>query len=110
MTPRLSRLLRPETIAVIGGGDWCRLVVEQCRSMGFAGQIWPVHPKAEEIAGLPAYASVADLPAAPDASFIGVNRFATVDIVADLSARNAGGAVCFASGFLEAPSRGCRRR
>ncbi|MEC9310743.1 MAG: CoA-binding protein, partial [Pseudomonadota bacterium] len=102
MTPRLSRLLRPETIAVIGGGDWCRLVVEQCRSMGFAGQIWPVHPKAEEIAGLPAYASVADLPAAPDASFIGVNRFATVDIVADLAARNAGGAVCFASGFLEA--------
>lgn len=102
MTPRLSRLLRPETIAVIGGGDWCRLVVEQCRSMGFAGQIWPVHPKAEEIAGLPAYASVADLPAAPDASFIGVNRFATVDIVADLASRDAGGAVCFASGFLEA--------
>ena len=70
--------------------------------MRFAGEIWPVHPKAEEIAGLPAFASVADLPEAPDACFIGVNRHATVDIVAQLAARGAGGAVCFASGFLEA--------
>ncbi len=102
MIPDLSRLLRPKNIAVIGGGDWCRLVIEQCKAMRFAGQIWPVHPKSAEIAGLPAYASIADLPGVPDASFIGVNREATVDIVGQLAARGAGGAVCFASGFLEA--------
>ncbi|MEL0438397.1 acetate--CoA ligase family protein [Phycobacter sp. K97] len=100
--PELSRLIRPKNIAVVGGGDWCRLVIEQCQAMRFEGQIWPVHPKAEEIAGLTAYASIADLPEAPDAAFIGVNRHATVDVVGQLSACGAGGAVCFASGFLEA--------
>ncbi|MCB4457819.1 acetate--CoA ligase family protein [Leisingera sp. McT4-56] len=98
----LNRLFRPKTIAVIGGGAWCRLVIEQCQKMGFQGTIWPVHPKAEEVAGLPAYKDADSLPEAPDAAFIGVNRFATIEVVRALSARGAGGAVCFASGFLEA--------
>lgn len=98
----LNRLFRPKTIAVVGGGAWCRLVIEQCQKMGFDGEIWPVHPKAEELAGLPVYQDVASLPQAPDATFVGVNRFATIEVVRDLAARDAGGAVCFASGFLEA--------
>lgn len=98
----LNRLFRPKTIAVVGGGAWCKLVIEQCQKMGFDGQIWPVHPKAEELAGLPVYRDIDSLPEAPDASFIGVNRFATIDVVRALSQRGAGGAVCFASGFLEA--------
>ncbi|MEW2912023.1 acetate--CoA ligase family protein [Leisingera sp. JC11] len=98
----LNRLFRPKTIAVIGGGAWCRLVIEQCQKMGFEGTIWPVHPKADEVAGLPAFKDVDSLPDAPDAAFIGVNRFITIEVVRALSARGAGGAVCFASGFLEA--------
>ena len=98
----LNRLFRPKTIAVVGGGAWCRLVIEQCQKMGFDGEIWPVHPKEEELAGLPVYRDVASLPEAPDATFVGVNRFATIEVVRDLAARDAGGAVCFASGFLEA--------
>ncbi|SHI39811.1 Acyl-CoA synthetase (NDP forming) [Shimia gijangensis] len=98
----LSRLFRPKTIAVVGGGAWCALVIEQCHKMGFDGEIWPVHPKADTVGGLPVYKDVAALPEAPDATFIGVNRFLTIEIVAALSARGAGGAVCFASGFLEA--------
>jgi acyl-CoA synthetase (NDP forming) len=102
MAHDLSRLLRPRNIAVIGGGAWCRSVVAQCQKMGFSGPIWPVHPTAEEIAGVQVYRDIADLPAPPDASFIGVNRRATVQVMRGLSARGAGGAVCFASGFLEA--------
>ena len=98
----LSRLLRPRSIAVIGGGAWCRSVIEQCQKMGFEGEIWPVHPEGGEIGGLPVFTSVDELPSAPDAAFIGVNRFATVELVQALSRTGAGGAVCFASGFLEA--------
>lgn len=102
MTRDLSRLIRPRSIAVIGGGVWCASVIEQCQRMGFDGPIWPVHPKRAEMAGLATFASLADLPGVPDASFIGVNRMATVDTVRDLSDMGAGGAVCFASGFREA--------
>lgn len=97
----ISRLFRPKTIAVVGGGAWCALVIEQCRKMGFDGEIWPVHPTVDVMAGMPAYKSIDVLPSAPDATFIGVNRFLTIEIVRALAACGAGGAVCFASGFLE---------
>ena len=102
---RLDRLLRPRTIAVLGAG-WARNVIEQCQKMGFKGQVWPVHPTRTEIGGLKAYPSLADLPSAPDATFIGVNRFATIDVVAELKAMGAGGAICFASGWTEAGEPG----
>lgn len=102
---RLDRLLRPKTIAVLGAG-WARNVIEQCQKMGFEGQVWPVHPTRADIGGLKAYASLADLPEAPDATFIGVNRMATVDVVAELAAMGAGGAICFASGWTEAGESG----
>ncbi|WP_137111336.1 acetate--CoA ligase family protein [Rhodobacter sp. SY28-1] len=102
---RLDRLLRPRHIAVLGAG-WALNVIEQCQKMGFKGPVWPVHPTKAEIGGLKAYASLADLPAPPDATFIGVNRFATIDVVADLAALGAGGAICFASGWTEAGEPG----
>lgn len=98
---RLDRLLRPRHIAVLGAG-WGLNVIEQCRKMGFEGPVWPVHPTKEQIGDLKAYPSLADLPDAPDATFIGVNRFATIDVVAELAAMGAGGAICFASGWTEA--------
>ncbi|HAM89998.1 MAG TPA: acyl-CoA synthetase [Rhodobacteraceae bacterium] len=102
MVRDLSRLLRPRSVAVIGGGVWCENVVQQCRAIGFRGAIWPVHPTRTEIAGAPAFEGLAGLPSAPDAVFIGVNRTLTVQLVAQLAEMGAGGATCFASGFREA--------
>lgn len=97
----LSRLLRPKSIAVIGGGHWGAAVIAQCRKMGFDGPIWPVHPRADAIEGYRCFRAVDDLPSGPDAVFVGVNRHATIDVVAALSRCGAGGAICFASGFAE---------
>ncbi|WP_170412315.1 acetate--CoA ligase family protein [Ruegeria arenilitoris] len=102
MSKDLNRLLRPKSIAVIGGGAWCQQVILQSERMGYAGQVWPVHPKASDIAGHTVFARLEDLPQAPDAVFIGINRHATIEAVQTLSAMGAGGAVCFASGFSEA--------
>ncbi|UDF28819.1 UNVERIFIED_ORG: acetate--CoA ligase family protein [Roseateles sp. XES5] len=103
MIRSLDRLIRPKSIAVFGGKE-ARRVIFQCDKMGFAGEIWPVHPREDEILGRKCYRSVADLPGAPDASFVGVNRELTIGIIRDLAARGAGGAVCYASGFREAIS------
>ena len=97
----LSRLLRPRSIAVLGSG-WAKNVVEQCQKMGFDGPVWPVHPSRDDIGGVKCYRSLADLPSAPDATFIGVNRHATLGVVQELAAMGAGGATCFASGWTEA--------
>jgi len=99
---RLTRLFNPRTIAVIGGGAWGSEVIRQCQKIGFGGDIWVVHPSKYDVAGLTPYRAIADLPGVPDAVFIGVNRYATVDAVRALSGIGAGGAICFASGFREA--------
>jgi acetate---CoA ligase (ADP-forming) len=102
---RLDRLLRPKSIAVMGA-VWAGNVIAQCAKMGFAGPVWPVHPTKPMIGALKAYPSLADLPDTPDATFIGVNRHATVGIVGELQAMGAGGAICFASGWTEAGEAG----
>ncbi|MEX0308708.1 MAG: acetate--CoA ligase family protein [Tateyamaria sp.] len=100
----LTRLLRPKSIAVIGGGAWCASVIAQAERFGFGGAIWPVHPTKPVVGGLGAFPSVSDLPTPPDAAFVGVNRHVTVDVIDQLSRAGSGGAVCFASGFSEATS------
>jgi acyl-CoA synthetase (NDP forming) len=97
----LSRLIRPKSIAVFGGKEAGR-VVEQCKKMGYTGEIWPVHPTKDEVHSYKCYRSVADLPAAPDAAFVGVNRTLTIEIMRQLRDKGAGGAICYASGFSEA--------
>ena len=97
----LGRLFRPKSVAVIGGGYWARSIIEQCRKIGFQGAIYPIHPMATDVGGIPVYRTLVDLPETPDAAFICVNRNATIDVVRELSQMRAGGAVCFASGFLE---------
>lgn len=100
----MKRLLQPRTIAVIGGGNWCENVVRECCKLGFTGEIWPIHPTRTAIGGKKAVKSLSELENAPDASFVGVNRNSTIEIVRELSRMGAGGAVCFAAGFSEAQS------
>jgi acyl-CoA synthetase (NDP forming) len=100
-----TRLLQPQSIAVFGGGV-AEELVRQCDRMEYEGEIWPVHPKKDEIRGRKVYRSVAELPASPDAAYVGVNRNLTIDIVRDLAARGAGGAICYATGFTEAGEEG----
>jgi acyl-CoA synthetase (NDP forming) len=101
----IERLLKPRSIAVFGGAQ-AQEVIRQSDLMGYKGEIWPVHPKKTEILGRTVYRSVEDLPVSPDAAYVGVNRHLTIDIVRDLAARDAGGAICYATGFTEAGEEG----
>ena len=96
----ISRFLNPKSVATFGGG-WAANVIQQLQKSGYQGDIWPIHPSRSEICGIRCYPDLASVPGTPDASFIGVNRHQTIEVVRQLSARNAGGAICFASGFKE---------
>jgi len=104
MTPRqranLDRLLKPRHVAIVGGQD-AVTVAGECARIGYAGEIWPVNPKRSEIAGHPCFASVADLPEAPDAVFLAIPRDQAIATVAALRDMNAGGVVCYTAGFGE---------
>jgi acyl-CoA synthetase (NDP forming) len=99
---RLRRLFSPKSVAVVGGGVWCQSVIEQLFKIGYKGKIFPVHPSRKEIFGLKSFKDLDDITERIDSTFIGVNRTTTIDVVRKLNSIKAGGAVCFASGFLEA--------
>ena len=105
MSNALERLLRPKTVAVFGG-DSAEAVIRQCQAIGYAGEIWAVNPKRAEIAGVSCVASIDDLPGVPDASFVAAPPQAALQIIADLAARGASGAICFTAGFAEAGEEG----
>ncbi|MEI7514984.1 MAG: acetate--CoA ligase family protein [Betaproteobacteria bacterium] len=102
---QLQRLFSPRHIAVFGGNAAAE-AIRQCRKLGFAGDLWPVHPTRAMVEGISCYPDVAALPQAPDASFVAVPREATVAIVGQLAARGAGGVICYASGFAEVGGEG----
>ena len=96
----IQRLIRPKSIAVIGGGLAAE-VIRQCDKIGYSGELWGVNPKRSSMHGRPCFPSLSNLPSIPDAAFVCVPRGPTIDIVAELNALGVGGAVCFASGFAE---------
>ena len=104
MTGRLDRLLRPRSLAFVGGAA-AELSIDACRSFGYAGDMWAVNPR-RELRGLPTLASVSELPAGPDAALVGVGRHAAVEVVRALAAAGTGAAVCHASGFAETGEAG----
>ncbi len=103
----MKRLLRPDHIAVIGG-RFADAVIKQCDLVGFKGQVYPVNPRRESMQGRSCFASVKDLPVAPDAVFLAVDNKASIPIVKDLAALGAGGVVAYAAGFAEHDAEGER--
>jgi acyl-CoA synthetase (NDP forming) len=101
----LRRLLRPRHVAIVGGQAMADSI-RRCADTGFSGEIWVVNPKYPELGGRKCYASIADLPEAPDATFIAVPREATIDILKQLDARGGGGAICYAAGYTEVGGEG----
>jgi acyl-CoA synthetase (NDP forming) len=72
----LRHLLRPSSVAVIGAsrrhGSPGREILRNIVTGGYTGPIYPVHPDAGELEGLPCLPSVADLPTGVDVAVIAV--------------------------------------
>jgi acetate---CoA ligase (ADP-forming) len=105
----LSRLLNPTSIAFIGGNE-CAIAIKRTRELGFTGTIYAVHPKREELSGIPTLKSPDDIPGPVDAAFIAVKNVPTIEVVRTLSAKGCGGAVIYAAGFAETGNADLQRQ
>jgi acyl-CoA synthetase (NDP forming) len=104
----VERLLAPRSIALFGG-DWADAVAAGSRKLGYAGELWRVHPSRPSTPAQHYFRSVEELPGAPDAAFLAAPNREVPGIAAALAARGAGGFVCFAAGFSETGSAEGRR-
>jgi acetyl-CoA synthetase len=100
MSSELRRLLAPQRIALIGGA-WTDWVAAAGRAIGYRGETWRIHPSRESTDETHYFRSVDELPGSPDAAFVAAPASDVPEIAAALARKDAGGFVCFASGFDE---------
>lgn len=99
-----ERLFAPRTVAVVGASASSRVLandfIVRLRDYGYEGAIYPIHPSAETIEGLPCYRSLATTPEPIDYAYIAVGARQIPDLL-----RGARGRLRFAqvisSGFGE---------
>jgi acetyltransferase len=99
---QLDRLVSPSRIAVVGASPragWGLKTIENLQEMGFQGEICPVNPRYEEVAGYQCYPRLADLPTAPDVAVFAIPAEAIPQGVAEAIEVGIPAAVVYASGF-----------
>ncbi len=100
----LERLIHPGSIAIIGASATpesfgYRSIANT--GFGYAGRVYPINPKHENILGRKCYPGIEDLPEVPDCVVLSVPRRQVVALVERCAALGVGGAVIYASDFAE---------
>ncbi|WP_211177604.1 acetate--CoA ligase family protein [Pseudonocardia acidicola] len=100
-----NRVFRPRAVAVLGAtGRPDSPMARPLRWLadrGYTGRVYPVNPKYGELAGLPCYPGLADVPGPVDLVLALVPAGHAVDAVREAGAAGAAAIVVFASGFAE---------
>ena len=106
----LRAALEPRSIAVVGASDNPHKVggrpILYMKRYGFRGAIYPINPGRAEVQGLKAYASIGDVPEAPELAVIAVAGDEAVRAVEECAAKGVKVAVVMTSGFGEIGAEG----
>jgi len=109
---QIRRLLDPASIAIVGASanleSFNGRVIKNLLRHGFSGKVYPVNPKYKEVADLPCYRSISDLPEIPETAFIAVGREHVLDVVRECAAIGVPAVTIYTAGFSEFDEKGCR--
>ena len=109
----LAPLFEPRAIAVYGASsDPTKIggrALDFLKSSGFDGALYPINPKAAQIQGLPAFATVSAVPGPVDLAIVAVPAPGVLAALEDCAAKGVGGAVVLSSGFAETGKPASRR-
>ena len=110
MRTDLARFFSPRSIAIIGASQDVVSIsgqpLKHLVAQKYAGKLYPVNPKYQEILGVKCYPSVAALPQAPDLALIVINAARVAEMLRECGKRGVPYAIVFSSGFSETGGRG----
>jgi len=93
----MDSLFEPGSVAIFGASlrpdRMGTQVMNNMAESGFAGAIWPVNPKYEQLRGIPCYPRLSALPRVPDLAIICTPPETVPALIADLGARGTRGAI-----------------
>jgi acyl-CoA synthetase (NDP forming) len=106
----LDALLRPRSVAMIGASRDPKALGGRplgfMARYGFPGRVYPVNGKGGEVQGVPAYASVLDLPEPVDLALVMVRAELVAPVLRECAAAGVRVAVILSSGFGEGMGAG----
>jgi acetyl coenzyme A synthetase (ADP forming)-like protein len=106
--------LEPHAVAIVGAsrdpGSVGGRLLHNLLDGPFSGIVYPVNPNAEAVQGVPAYASIADVPAELDTVFVAIPAAGVLDVARACADKNVRGLVVISSGFAETGGEGAARQ
>lgn len=109
----VARVLEPASLAVVGAsrqqGHVGNEVLRNVRASGFAGKLHAVNPAAGEVEGVPAVATVAELPEAVELAVIALPADAVLAVARECADRGVRALVVLSAGFAESGPEGAER-
>ncbi len=113
MNTAIKALLAPRSIAILGASaDFNKLNGRTLKALldkQYAGAIYPVNPKYQEIAGIKCYPDLTSIPDAIDLAVVAVPAKLVPQTIRELGTKRIGAAIVFSSGFAEIGGDGILR-
>ena len=106
----LNKMFSPESVAVVGATDrpgtvGC-VVLENLKSAGFRGPIYPINPKREQILGLPSFPTVGAVGRPIDLAVLCTPIAAVPSVIMECGAAGVGSAIIYSAGGKEIGEQG----
>ncbi|MFZ2738888.1 MAG: acetate--CoA ligase family protein [Burkholderiaceae bacterium] len=110
----LQRLFQPRSVAVIGASaDPTKTAgrpIAYLLKHRFAGAIYPVNPRVDQIDGLRCYPDIKSLPEVPDVAIVLLGHERAQQAVRELAQLGTAAAIVLASGYAETGAQGALRQ
>jgi acyl-CoA synthetase (NDP forming) len=110
MSHRLSPLLQPRSIAMIGASNNPARIggmpLDLLKTFNFEGEVYPVNPKYEEVFGYRCYPDIESVPQAPDLAVLAIGAADVTSMLRRCHARGVQAAIVYAAGFAEMGGEG----
>jgi acetyl coenzyme A synthetase (ADP forming)-like protein len=102
---QMNRIMKPKSVAVIGAsaetGKIGNSVMKNLINGGYEGEIYPIHPKADEIMGKKVYKSVKDVPGEVDIAVFAIPANFVAAALTECGEKKVVGAILIPSGYAE---------
>jgi acyl-CoA synthetase (NDP forming) len=83
---KIDTVLRAKSVALVGASErarWPKVIYNNLKENGFAGNVYPVNPNYDEVWGTKCYRGIAQLPEKVDHAVVIVPARAVLDVVAE---------------------------
>ncbi len=111
--PLAQVLLAPQSVAIVGqSNDATKTAgrpLKYLRQAGYAGRIYSINPRRDEVLGERAWPSLADLPEVPDHAYIVASTEATMEAIEECARIGVPVVTALANGFGETGAEGTAR-